>query len=75
MEGVEPDERILHVHEVVDRLAREDEFKGQIVKLKFFTGLTYSEIAEILEVNEKTIRRHWNVAKVWLFQAIRDEQR
>ena len=63
-------ERILEVHEVLDALAAEDPVKAEIVKLRFFVGLKHDEIASLLGVNEKTVRRHWQAAKVWLFQAI-----
>jgi RNA polymerase sigma factor (TIGR02999 family) len=64
------DERLLAVHEVLDRLEREDAMKAQIVKLRFFSGMEYEEIGSLLGVNEKTIRRHWTVAKIWLFRAL-----
>jgi RNA polymerase sigma factor (TIGR02999 family) len=68
-----PDERLLGIHEVLDQLEDEDEMNARIVKLRFFAGLNYDEIAALLEVNEKTIRRHWAVAKLWLFRALRED--
>lgn len=67
------DERLLEVHEVLDRLEAEDPVKAQIVKLRFFSGLSHEEIASLLEVNEKTVRRQWTLAKVWLYRAIAGE--
>jgi RNA polymerase sigma factor (TIGR02999 family) len=64
------DEKVLQVHEALDTLAAEDPQKAEIVKLRFFVGLNHQEIATILGVNEKTVRRHWEVAKVRLFQQI-----
>jgi RNA polymerase sigma factor (TIGR02999 family) len=64
------DEKLLQVNEALDRLAAEDPQKAQIVKLRFFGGLNHDEIAALLGVNEKTVRRHWEVAKVRLFQTI-----
>ena len=66
------DEKVLQVHEALDSLATEDPQKAQVVKLRFFVGLNNNEIAALLGVNEKTVRRHWEVAKVKLFQSIRD---
>ncbi len=63
-------EELLRVHDALDALAREDALKAEIVKLRYFVGLDHAEIAEALEVNEKTVRRHWEVAKVRLFQLI-----
>lgn len=67
-----PDERLLGIHEILDQLAREDDFKAQIVKLRFFGGMTHDEIAALLEVSETTVRRHWALAKVWLYEAMND---
>jgi RNA polymerase sigma factor (TIGR02999 family) len=68
------DEKILQVHEALDALAAEDPQKAQIVKLRYFVGLNHDEIAALLGVNEKTVRRHWEVAKVRLFQSINNSK-
>src|SRR5215472_11405866 len=73
IEGPVEDEKVLRVHEALDVLAAEDPEKARIVKLRFFVGLGHDEIAALLGVNEKTVRRHWEVAKVKLFQKIREE--
>jgi RNA polymerase sigma factor (TIGR02999 family) len=59
---------VIKVHEALDALAAEDPLKAEVVKLKFFIGLTSEEIATVLALNEKTVRRHWSFAKAWLFQ-------
>jgi RNA polymerase sigma factor (TIGR02999 family) len=66
------DERLIGIHEVLDQLEAEDEIKARIVKLRFFSGMNHDEIAALLEVNEKTVRRHWALAKVWLYQQMND---
>jgi RNA polymerase sigma factor (TIGR02999 family) len=65
------DEKVLQVHEALEVLAKEDPEMAHLVKLRFFVGLNYDEIAALLGVNEKTVRRHWEVAKVRLFQSIK----
>jgi len=65
-----PDERLVAVHEVLDQLEAEDAMKARIIKLRFFAGMTNEEIAALLEVSEVTVRRHWAVAKVWLYEAL-----
>ena len=65
------DEKVLQVNEALESLAAEDPQKAQIVKLRFFVGLNHDEIAALLGVNEKTVRRHWELAKVRLFQTIK----
>jgi RNA polymerase sigma factor (TIGR02999 family) len=72
IEAPAEDEKVLEVNSALEWLAVEDPQKAEIVKLKFFAGLSNQEIAGLLEVNEKTIRRHWEVAKVRLFQLVRE---
>lgn len=67
------DEVVLKVHETLDALAAEDPVKAEVVKLKFFVGLTNREIASLMNLNEKTVRRHWSFAKAWLFQEMSSE--
>lgn len=64
------DAKLLQIHEVLDELAEEDPLKAQIVKLRYFVGLTIPEIAGLLEIGERTVGRHWELARVWLFDAI-----
>ncbi len=63
-------EELLMVDEALDNLASEDPLKAEIVKLRYFVGLNHQEIADALGVNEKTVRRHWEVARVRLFQLL-----
>src|SRR5262245_22845669 len=65
------DEKIVQVDDALEALAAEDPQKAEIVKLRFFAGLGHEEIAALLEINEKTVRRHWELAKVRLFQMIK----
>lgn len=46
--------------------------RAEVVKLHFFVGLTPAETAEVLRLSEKGVRRHWNIARVWLYRAIRE---
>ena len=68
----ESDERLLQVHEALDRLALEDRQKAEVVKLRFFIGLTDREVVELLGLSERTVERHWAYAKAWLFRAMRN---
>jgi RNA polymerase sigma factor (TIGR02999 family) len=74
IEAPAEDEKIVQVHEALDALAKEDPQKAEIVKLRFFVGLGHDEIAALLGLNEKTVRRHWELAKVRLFQSIKAAQ-
>jgi len=66
---VSPEEskEILELHEALERLSTLDSRKAQVVELKYFGGLTYDEIAEVLKVSHVTVRRDWEFAKVWLY--------
>lgn len=64
------DERVLFVHEALNKLSAEDPVKAEVVKLHYFAGLTHQETAQVLKLSEKTVRRHWNFARVWLYQSI-----
>lgn len=69
-----PDDKILLVNEALDRLKVEDPEKARVVVLKFFGGLTNEEIAAIMGVNERTVRRQWTYVKAWLFENIREQR-
>jgi RNA polymerase sigma factor (TIGR02999 family) len=66
------DEQLLEVNELLDRLAEEDPAKAEVVKLKFFVGLSNAETADAMGLSEKTVGRHWRFAKAWLYSEIQD---
>ncbi len=67
--------QLLHVHEALDRLALEDPTKAEIVKLRFFAGLENREIAELLDISERTVERAWSFAKAWLLAEFSDREK
>ncbi|HAV62045.1 MAG TPA: RNA polymerase subunit sigma-24 [Verrucomicrobiales bacterium] len=78
LEGIDlpaaiPDDRILLVHEALDQLAAHDPEKAEVVKLRYFVGLKHHEIAALLGVGEKTVKRYWAFSKAWLYDAIKRE--
>lgn len=54
----------------LDKLAAKDERLARIVELRYFSGLTFEETAEVLKVSTMTVRRDWNIAKAWLHKEI-----
>jgi RNA polymerase sigma factor (TIGR02999 family) len=70
-----PDDKILLVNEALEKLKAEDPDAARIVVMKFFGGLSNDEVAEVLGVNERTVRRQWTFAKTWLYDQISDEQK
>jgi RNA polymerase sigma factor (TIGR02999 family) len=69
------DALIQGVHEALDELAKLDAEKAEIVKLRFFVGLSFEEIAALLGVNERTVRRHWTFAKAWMCKELGIEEK
>jgi len=66
------DEKLLLVHEALDQLEEQDPAKAKIVKLRFFAGLENGEVGALLGVSEKTVRRQWQIAKVQLYQLLKN---
>jgi RNA polymerase sigma factor (TIGR02999 family) len=58
---------IIELHEALERLATLDSRKAQVVELKYFGGLNYDEMAEVLNISSITVRRDWRFAKAWLY--------
>lgn len=66
------EEEILKVHEALDALAHLDARMAQVVELRYFGGLTEQEVADMLGVTDRTVRRTWERARLWLSAALRD---
>jgi RNA polymerase sigma factor (TIGR02999 family) len=64
------DEELLAIHETLDALAAHDARKAELVKLRYFVGLTIGEAAEVLGISTPTAKRDWAYARAWLFHAI-----
>ena len=65
-----PEVNLLDLHEALNDLAATDPRKGRIVELKFFGGLTTTEIAENLGLSVATVERDWKFARAWLYRAM-----
>jgi RNA polymerase sigma factor (TIGR02999 family) len=61
----EPD-RLLRIHEALNELAAEEPMRAQVVKLHCFVGMNLFEVAEVLNISEKSAQRYWAYAKAWL---------
>ena len=61
-------EELLAVHEALDELAALDARKAELVKLRFFVGLTFAEAAAVLGISEVTAKRDWAFARAWLYR-------
>jgi RNA polymerase sigma factor (TIGR02999 family) len=65
----QPDE-LLHLDEALERLNRIDRRRAELVKLRYFAGLTIPEAAEVLGISTTTADRYWAYARAWLHQEI-----
>jgi RNA polymerase sigma factor (TIGR02999 family) len=60
------DDRVLAVHEALDKFAAVDPQKAELVKLRYFAGLTNEQAAPLLDISEPTAKRWWAYARAWL---------
>ena len=75
---VDPDElaapddskEALAVHAALERLAEHDEQMVRVVELRYFMGMTEAEVAEVLALSDRTVRRVWNRARLWLAETL-----
>jgi len=65
-----PAEDVLAVHEALEELEQQDPVKAQIVLLRYFSGLTTDETAEVLGLAERTLDRRWRYIRAWLLKRL-----
>ena len=65
-----PPDQILALDEALQRFDVEEPVKAQLVKLRFFAGLSLEEAAETLDISRATASRHWTYARAWLRDAV-----
>lgn len=62
---------LVALSEALDKLAEEDPKKAELVKLRYFAGLTVEEAGEMLGISRATADRYWAFARAWLYSEIR----
>ena len=65
---------LVAVDDALNRLAKVDERKSQVVEMRFFGGLSVEETAEVLKVSPETVMRDWKLAKAWLLRELSGEK-
>ena len=75
LDGFDPaapntDENLLAVHEVLDKLTSEHPVQAQLVKLKYFAGMTNEEVAEVMGISVSTVKNYWTFSRAWLLNEI-----
>jgi RNA polymerase sigma factor (TIGR02999 family) len=68
------DEQVLAVDEALEKLTRLDPQRAEVVKLRYFVGLTIAEVAEVMGISEPTAKRYWSFARAWLYEEIRGQK-
>ena len=69
----DPPETLLAINEALETLTVRDPFKAEVVKMRYFVGLSQDEIAQALGVSIPTIRRHWSIARAWLYAEMKSQ--
>jgi RNA polymerase sigma factor (TIGR02999 family) len=64
------DDQLLAVNEALDKLAAQDSTEAELVKLRYFVGLTTEEAASLLDISPRTARNYWAHARTWLYHEI-----
>src|SRR6266567_1863710 len=64
------EDQLLAVNEALDKLAAQDPIEAQLVKLRYFVGLTVEEAADLLDISTRTARNYWAHARTWLYHEI-----
>jgi RNA polymerase sigma factor (TIGR02999 family) len=82
LQRVEPDERdlaapaadeqLLAVHELLDNLAKDHPIQVEVVKLRYFVGMTNEETANALGISVATVKNYWNFARTWIFNELQN---
>src|SRR6185369_16842601 len=64
------DDQLLAINEALDKLATQDRIEAELVKLRYFAGLTTDEAAHLLDISPRTARNYWAHARTWLYHEI-----
>src|SRR5438876_1036022 len=64
------DDQLLAVNEALDKLAIQHQAEAELVKLRYFVGLTNDEAAEVLGISPRTAKYYWTHARAWLYREI-----
>lgn len=67
----EADDQLLAINDALDKLAAQDPVEAELVKLRYFVGLTVEEAATLLEISPRTARNYWAHARTWLYHEIK----
>jgi RNA polymerase sigma factor (TIGR02999 family) len=66
------DEQLVAVHEALEQLAKSHPIQAEVVKLRYFAGMSNEETAQALEVSVATVKNYWTFARTWIFNEIKN---
>jgi RNA polymerase sigma factor (TIGR02999 family) len=72
---LENDDKVLSVNDALEKFATLDPQKAELVKLRYFVGMTLEQAAEALGISERTAKRYWAFARAWLHEEIKTQPR
>ena len=72
IQSEESNEQLIAIHEVLDQLALEHPAQAEVVKLRYFAGMTNEQTAEVLGVSVATVKNYWTFARAWIFHELKN---
>ncbi len=67
-----PSDNLIALDEALEKLAKKDKVKADLVKLRYFAGLTLEQAAGLLDLPERTAKRYWAHARAWLYRQVNE---
>jgi RNA polymerase sigma factor (TIGR02999 family) len=68
-----PDDQLLAVGEALDKFALQYPAQAEVVKLRYFAGMTNEEVSQLLDISVSSVKNYWNFSRAWLFKEIAGE--
>lgn len=65
-----PDEQLLALNEALEHFSRQFPTQAEVVKLRYFVGMSNEEIADLMDISISTVKNYWNFSRAWLFKEI-----
>jgi RNA polymerase sigma factor (TIGR02999 family) len=67
------DDQLLAINEALDKFAQEHPVQAELVKLRYFAGLTNEEVSEVMDISVSTVKNYWTFSRAWLLNEIESE--
>ena len=66
------DDQLLAVHEVLDKFAKDHPVQAEVVKLRYFVGMTNEETSQVLGISVSSVNNYWMFSRTWILHAIKN---